>query len=64
MRSKIILSMAVALATTASANASIATVNSPDGQLLVTVNSDAEGKLTYGVEYGGKLILEPSPSDW
>lgn len=35
------------------------TIKSPDGKLLVNVE-EADGKLTYSVNYEGKQLLQPS----
>lgn len=60
MTTKIITLIAAAGLSAVTANAAVTKIESPDGKLVVNIN-DNDGKITYGVEYAGKTIIEPSP---
>lgn len=60
MNTKLFIAVATVILSVQSVNAAVSRIESPDGKLIVNVD-DAGGRVTYGVEYAGKTILEQSP---
>lgn len=51
----------LALSAAFAVNASILSVSSPDGKLVVDFDKASSGAITYSVAYNGKVMLDPSP---